>query len=188
MAQARADWRAEQPFLDPDRLVFIDETGTSTNMTRTRGRCMRGERLLGYAPQGHWKITTFVSGLRSTGIIAPLAIDCPMNSAIFRLYVERFLVPELNQGDIVILDNLSSHKAVGIRDLIEARGAELRFLPPYSPDLNPIEQAIAKLKAHLRRAAERTTDALWSRIGQIIDTFTPAECVNFLKHSGYGST
>lgn len=155
-------------------------------MTRTHGRCARGERLLGYAPHGHWKTTTFVSGLRLTGIVAPLVIDCPMNSMIFRLYVEQCLVPELNEGDIVILDNLSSHKAARVRHLIEARGAELRFLPPYSPDLNPIEQAIAKLKAHLRSAAERTIDTLWTRIGQIIDTFTPTECANYLRNAGYG--
>jgi transposase len=185
VAQARADWRAEQPRLDPRRLVFLDETGASTNLTRTHGRCPRGERLLGYAPHGHWKTTTFVSGLRLTGIVAPLVIDCPMNSMIFRLYVEQCLLPELNEGDIVILDNLSSHKAANVRALIEAKGAELRFLPPYSPDLNPIEQAIAKLKAHLRRAAERTLDTLWTRIGQIIDTVTPTEAANYLRDAGY---
>lgn len=157
-------------------------------MTRLRGRCPRGERLLGYAPRGHWLTTTFVSGLSLSGIIAPLVIDCPMNGAIFRQYVEQCLAPELSQGDILICDNLSSHKAPGVRDIIEARGAALKFLPPYSPDLNPIEQAIAKLKAHLRKAAQRNVDGLWTQIGKIIDTYTSEECENYFRNSGYGPT
>jgi transposase len=173
--------------LDPHKLIFLDETGTSTNMTRLRGRSARGERLLGYAPHGHWLTTTFISGLRLSGIVAPLVIDCPMNGTIFHQYVEEILLPELSTGDIVILDNLSSHKAAGVREMIEAKGATLKFLPPYSPDLNPIEQAIAKLKAHLRKAAQRTVDGVWTHIGKIIDTFTPQECANYFANSGYRS-
>ncbi len=154
-------------------------------MVRTHGRCKRGDRLLGYAPHGYWKIATFISGLRLSGIVAPLVIDCPMNSMIFRQYVEECLVPVLSEGDIVILDNLSSHKAAGVRAMIEARGAELRFLPPYSPDLNPIEQAISKIKAHMRKAAARNFDAICENLGRIIDTFTHQECKNFLTNSGY---
>jgi transposase len=154
-------------------------------MVRTHGRSLRGKRLLGYAPHGHWKVATLVCGLRSTGIIAPMLLDCPMNSAIFRQYVEQCLVPELKPGDIVILDNLSSHKVSGVRETIEAAGAELRYLPPYSPDLNPIEQAISKIKAHLRKAAARSFDGLCENIGRIIDTFTQAECHNFIQNSGY---
>lgn len=157
-------------------------------MVRTHGRSLRGKRLLGYAPHGHWKVATFVSGLRSTGIVAPMLLDCPMNSAIFRQYVEQCLLPELKPGDIVILDNLSSHKASGVREMIEARGAQLRFLPPYSPDLNPIEQAISKIKAHLRKAAARSFDGLCENIGRIIDAFTATECRNFIRNSGYAST
>ena len=141
--------------LDPKKLIFLDETGTSTNMVRTHGRSLRSERLLGYAPFGHWMTSTFVSGLRLSGIVAPWLIDCPMNSMIFRYYVEKHLAPVLSEGDIVILDNLSSHKAAGVREIIEAKGATIRFLPPYSPDLNPIEQAISKIKAFLRKAAAR---------------------------------
>lgn len=185
VAKARDIWRSEQSALDPHKLIFIDETGTSTNMTRLRGRSLRGDRLLGYAPHGHWLTTTFVSGLRLSGIVAPLAIDCPMNGMIFRQYVEEILLPELSPGDIVILDNLSSHKTAGVREMIEEKGATLKFLPPYSPDLNPIEQAISKLKAHLRKAAQRTVDGVWTHIGKIIDTFTAKECANYFANSGY---
>ncbi len=188
VAQARDLWRSEQSALDPHKLIFIDETGTSTSMTRLRRRSVRGERLLGCAPHGHWLTTTFVSGLRLSGIVAPLAIDCPMNGTVFHQYVEEILLPELTPGDIVVLDNLSSHKAVGVRYTIEAKGAELKFLPPYSPDLNPIEQAISKLKARLRKAAQRTFDGVWTHIGKIIDTVTPQECANSFANSGYRPT
>ena len=185
MAAARALWKANQALLDPARLVFIDETGTSTNMARPRGRCRRGERLIGKVPHGHWKITTFVAGLRHNGITAPFVNDKPMNSLIFRTYLERCLVPTLNPGDIVVMDNLSSHKSEEVREIVEAAGAGLLYLPPYSPDLNPIEQAFAKVKAHLRKAAERSIPALWDRIGAILDTFSAAECRNFFSHDGY---
>lgn len=185
MAAARQDWAAAQKWLDPDRLVFIDETGTSTNMARLRGRCLKGERLVGKVPHGHWKITTFVAGLRRDAITAPFVIDRPMNSAIFKAYLERCLVPALRPGDIVVMDNLSSHKGDEVSEIIQAAGASLLYLPPYSPDFNPIEQAFSKLKAHLRKAAERSVPDLWDRIGTILDTFPAAECRNFFTHAGY---
>ena len=188
MAEARAAWIAAQPGLDPSRLVFIDETGTSTNMARLRGRARRGCRVVGRVPWGHWKIVTFVAALRQDAITAPFVIDRAMTSAIFIEYVRHCLVPTLSPGDIVVMDNLQPHKNAKVRELIEAAGAELRFLPAYSPDLNPIEQAFSKLKAHLRKAQERSVDALWQRIGKLLDLFQPAECANFFKNSGYART
>jgi transposase len=188
VAEARQRWKEDQPALDPARLVFIDETGTSTNMARRRGRCRRGERLVGRVPHGHWKITTFVAGLRCDAVTAPFVIDRPMNGAIFRTYLERCLIPTLAPGDIVIMDNLPAHKVAGVRETIEAAGARLVYLPPYSPDFNPIEQFFAKLKALLRKAAERSIDALWDRIGLLLDAFSPEECRNYLRHAGYAST
>jgi transposase len=185
VAAGRERWRAGQRLLDPSRLIFIDETGTSTNMARLRGRARRGARLIGKVPHGHWKITTFVAGLRCDAIIAPFVIDKPMNSVIFKAYLEQCLVPTLRQGDIVVMDNLSSHKSQEVRQTIEAAGAVLLYLPPYSPDFNPIEQAFSKLKAQLRKAAERSIPALWDRIGDILDTFSATECRNFFRHAGY---
>ena len=187
VAEARQRWKEDQPALDPARLVFIDETGTSTNMARLRGRCRRGERLVGRVPHGHWKITTFVAGLRCDAVTAPFVIDRPMNGLIFRTYLEHCLIPTLTPGDIVIMDNLPAHKVAGVRETIEAVGARLVYLPPYSPDFNPIEQFFAKLKALLRKAAERSVDALWDRIGQLLDAFSPEECGNYLRHAGYAS-
>lgn len=185
MAAARAAWRAEQPRLDPKKLVFIDETGCATNMARTRGRCARGARLKDQVPHGHWKITTFIAGLRVDGLTAPMALDGAMNGDWFKAYVEQVLVPTLSPGDIVVMDNLSSHKSEGVRAAIEAAKAELRYLPPYSPDLNPIEQAFSKLKAHLRKHAERCIESLWRRIGELIPEFSQTECRNFFQHAGY---
>ena len=185
VAEQRADWRAKQGEMSPARLVFVDETGAATNMARRYGRSPRGQRLDGPIPHGHWKSTTFVGGLTTRGFVAPYVLDGAMNGAIFRAWVEQMLAPELRPGDIVIMDNLAAHKVAGIREAIEARGAELRYLPPYSPDLNPIEQAFAKLKALLRKAAERTVDGLWNAIGQLLDLFPPAECANYLANSGY---
>ena len=165
--------------------MFIDETWAKTNMARTHGRCPRGQRLRMGAPHGHWKTTTFTAGLTTRGMIAPFVLGGPINGQAFEAYTEQVLVPELRPGDIVIMDNLASHKGPRIRTLIEAAGAELRFLPPYSPDFNPIENAFAKLKAMLRKAAERTVDALWTAIGRIIDTFTPDECANYFSACGY---
>jgi len=154
-------------------------------MARTRGRAKRGCRVVGRVPHGHWKITTFVAGLRCDGVSAPFVIDRPMNSAIFLAYVTQSLVPTLKPGDIVILDNLKPHKAKGVREAIEAAGATVRYLPPYSPDLNPIELAFAKLKALLRKAAERTIEALWVRIGKLLDNYSSQECANYFRHDGY---
>jgi transposase len=170
------------------RLIFIDETGAATNMVRRYARSPRGLRAKGYAPNGHWKTTTFVAGLTSSGIIAPLVVDQPMNRAIFTQYVRQFLAPELKPGDIVIMDNLSSHKGFEVEAAIARRGARLLFLPPYSPDLNPIEMAFAKLKTMLRAAAERTRDDLWNRIGALLDRFNPVECSNYFRHAGYASS
>ena len=188
MAEHRRLWRIWQPFMDPERLVFIDETGASTNMVRRYGWAPRGERLVQATPHGHWCTTTFVAGLRSTGLVAPLVLDGPMNGQAFLAYMEQVLAPTLRPDDVVVMDNLGAHKVAGVTDAIRAVGASLLFLPPYSPDLNPIEQAFAKLKALLRRAAARTRDALWTTIGQLISEFSPAECRNYLANSGYEST
>ena len=181
----REEWFDGQLDLDPERLVFIDETWASTNMARRHGRCQRGERLRSGVPHGHWKTTTLVAGLRRTGMVAPMVLDGPINRDAFVAYVRQVLVPGLSPGDIVIMDNLSSHKAPAARDAIEAAGAKLLFLPPYSPDFNPIEQAFSKLKAHLRKAAERTIHALWDAIGRILDLYSPQECANYFANAGY---
>ena len=186
MADARQRWKAGQAGLDVKRLVFVDETGTSTKMVRTRGRCRRGLRLIGKSPWGHWKTTTFTAGLRCDGLVAPWVLDGPMNGEAFLVYVEKVLAPCLSQGDIVVIDNLSAHKVEGVRAKIDAKGAMLIYLPPYSPDLNPIEIAFAKVKALLRKAAARTRDSLWDAIGQVLNAFTPDECANYLAHAGYG--
>ena len=174
--------------LDPARLVFIDETATSTNMVRVRGRCARGERLVASVPHGHWKTITFLAGLRHDGIVAPFVIDGAMNGPAFLAYVEQCLAPSLGRGDIVIMDNLPVHKVAGVQEAIEAVGAKLMYLPPYSPDLNPIEMAFSKFKALLRKAAERTISGLLRRIGRIAKSFSPRECRNFLRHAGYVQT
>jgi transposase len=169
-------------------LVFVDETWATTNMARRHGRAPRGQRLIARVPHGHWQTTTFVAGLRQDGITAPCVFDGAINGRSFRAWVEQFLAPTLRPGDIVVLDNLSSHKVVGVREAIEARGASVRHLPPYSPDLNPIEQTFSKLKAHLRKAAARSRETLWKTIGQVLDTITPTECQNYISHAGYCST
>jgi transposase len=181
----REAWRESQDKLDRDRLVFIDETWASTNMARTHGRCLRGERLRASVPHGHWKTTTCVAALTTRGIIAPWVFDGPINRDAFETYVEKVLVPELPASAIVVMDNLSSHKGPRIREMIEAAGATLLYLPPYSPDFNPIENAFAKLKANLRKAAERTVGGLWDAIGRIVDTYTPAESTNYFAAAGY---
>lgn len=165
--------------------MFIDETWASTKMARTHGRALRGERLRSPIPHGHWKTTTFVAGLRVSGMVAPMVLDGPINGVAFQAYVDQVLVPELAPGDIVVMDNLGSHKGAGVRAAIEAVGASLLYLPPYSPEFNPIENAFAKLKAMLRKAAARTVEALWNIIGRIVDTFTPAECANYFAAAGY---
>lgn len=167
---------------------FIDETWTSTNMARRYGRSPRGERLRMATPHGHWKTTTFVGALTLRGFIAPWVLDGPINRDAFETYVAKVLVPELRSGDVVVMDNLSSHKGPKVRELIEAIGAELRHLPPYSPDFNPIEMAFSKLKALLRKAAERTVDGLWNAIGTLIGIFEPEECRNYFAAAGYDAT
>ena len=181
-------WADGQTKLDPERLVFIDETGTQhqhgpsarpSSARRTTGRKNPA--------QGHWKTTTFVAGLRSDALTAPCVIDGPMNGNTFLAYVEQILAPSLKPGDIVVLDNLSAHKVAGVREAVEAAGARLLYLPPYSPDFNPIEQLLAKIKALLRKAAERSVDGLWSPIASLLDAFTPQECANYLRNVGYAS-
>jgi transposase len=185
---AREAWRENQASLDPAHLVFIDETATATNMTRLRGRSVEGQRLVGKTPHGHRKTTTFVAALRNDGITAPLVIDGAMNGETFVQYVEQFLVPTLTPKDIVVMDNLSVHKVAGVKQAIESAGASVLYLPPYSPDLNPIEMVFSKLKALLRKASERTVGKLWDRIGELLATFSSQECQNYLAHQGYGST
>ena len=165
--------------------MFLDETGASTNMVRRTGWGPRGARVVVRAPHGHWKTTTFVAGLRASGIVAPFVLDGPINRVAFETYIARVLAPELRPGDVVVMDNLSSHKGPRVRAMIEAAGASLMYLPPYSPALNPIEMAFAKLKALLRSAAERTVDALWDRIGTLLDVFAPNECARYLIAAGY---
>lgn len=181
----RQDWFDGQLDLDPAKLVFIDETGLSTKMSRLRGRALRGERCRSAVPHGHWKTTTFTGALRLSGMTAPMVLDGAMNGANFRAYVDQVLVPTLNPGDIVVMDNLPAHKAEGVRQAIEQAGAELRYLPPYSPDFNPIENAFSKLKAHLRARAERSVGALWNSVGDIVKLFEPQECANYFAAAGY---
>jgi transposase len=174
--------------MDPARFVFLDETGTATNMARRYGRSLSHRRLVAAVPHGHWCTTTFVAGLRQTGIIAPLVLDGPMTGPAFRAYVEQVLAPALEPGDVVVLDNLGAHKVDGIRQAIKAAGASILYLPPYSPDLNPIEQLFAKLKALLRKAAARTKDQLWSALASLLTSVAADECARYLSHCGYGST
>jgi transposase len=188
VARRRARWQTHQGKLDVRRLVFIDETWAKTNMTRTHGWCRRGQRLNAKAPYGHWKTLTFLAALRHDRIDAPAVFDGPINAVRFLAYVEQILAPTLGPNDIVILDNLGSHKGVAVRQAIRATGARVFFLPPYSPDLNPIEQVFSKLKRLLKKAEERTVEATWRRIGSLLDAFSPHECANYLRNSGYAST
>lgn len=165
--------------------MFIDETWAATNMTRLYGRAPKGKRLLAAIPHGHWKTTTFIGALRCDGLTAPMVVDGAVNGDVFRAYVEQVLAPTLKPGDIVVMDNLQSHKVEGVRAAIEAAGAELRYLPPYSPDMNPIEQAFAKLKTLLRKVEARTVDALWTAIGQLVACITAQDCRNLFRNCGY---
>jgi transposase len=166
--------------------VFVDETWAKTNMTRTHGRAPRGQRLIAHVPHGRWTTTTFLAGLRSDGIVAPCVIDGPINGSIFLAWIVQFLVPTLRVGDIVVFDNLGSHKGQLVRRAIRDAGAHRLLLPPYSPDLNPIEQVFAKLKTLLRKADERSIAAVWNRIGSLLDQFSSAECAAYIRHAGYG--
>jgi transposase len=181
----RGEWQAAQPALDPEKLVFVDETWASTNVARTHGRCPKGERLVMDVPHGHWQTTTFVSALRATGLTAPMVVDGAMTGDLFAAYVEQQLVPTLRPGDVVVMDNLACHKRPGVRRAIEGAGCELRLLPPYSPDLNPIEKAFSKLKALLRKAAKRSIESLWTYLGQVLGEFGPDECRNYFRSCGY---
>jgi transposase len=187
VARRRYWWHKYQSWIDPSRLVFIDETWTKTNMAPLRGWADKGERLKAFVPHGHWKTLTFLAALRHDGITAPCVLDGPVNGASFLAYVEQFLLPTLKPGDIVVLDNLGSHKSEAVRKAVKSAGARLLFLPPYSPDLNPIEQVFAKMKHLLRKAKERTVEATWKRIGALLDKFTAAECSNYFSNAGYGS-
>jgi transposase len=187
VARRRAQWTKYQDRIEPERLVFIDETWTRTDMAPLRGWAPRGHRLTAKVPHGRWKTTTFLAALRHDRIDAPWFIEGPIDGESFRLYVEKVLLPTLRPGDIVILDNLGSHKSKAVRQLIRSAGAKLFFLPKYSPDLNPIEQVFAKLKHLLRKAAARTVDAVCTAIGDALQAFTPEECSNYLTNSGYRS-
>ena len=188
MAQQRAEWRVRQVGLDPDRLVFLDETSAKTNMTRPRGRSLQGTRLVAKVPYGHWQTTTFLAALRTSGLTAPLVIDGAINGELFLAYIRQHLVPTLREGDIVIMDNLVCHKQAGVRKAIEAVGATVLYLPPYSPDLNPIENAFSKFKWLLKSSGERTVSALWQRCGKLLDNFPETECRNYFRHCGYDAT
>ena len=188
VARRRLQWATYQGHIAPQRLVFIDETWTKTNMAPLRGWAPRGQRLKGRVPQGKWKTMTFLAALRHDRIEAPWLLDGPIDGASFRTYVETVLVPTLNRGDIVIMDNLGSHKGSPIRRAIRGAGAKLFFLPKYSPDLNPIEQVFAKLKHLLRKLAPRTPEAIYQAVAQLLDQYTPQECANHFENAGYGPT
>jgi len=187
IARKRRRWKAHQARIAASRLVFLDETWVKTNMAPLRGWGPRGQRLPAKVPYGHWQTLTFIAALRHDRVEAPLVIDGPLNGAIFTAYVEQALAPTLRPGDVVILDNLGSHKGKAARQAIRDKGAHLLFLPPYSPDLNPIEQLFAKLKHLMRKAEERAHEATWRRVGQLLDLVCPSECANYLKNAGYAS-
>ena len=188
VAERRAQWQVWQTGLDPDRLVFLDETWVKTNMTRPRGRAPAGERLVCHVPHGHWKTTTFLAALRVSGLTAPLVVDGAINGAIFKAWIEQQLVPTLRRGDLVVMDNLASHKVAGVRQAIEQAGAEVAYLPPYSPDLNPIETVFSKFKWYVRSQSERSMEGLWKLCGHLVNQFQEAECRRHFRHCGYRYT
>jgi transposase len=188
VVEARRQWAAEQLKFDPDRVVFLDETWAKTNMTRTYGRSERGTRLVESVPYGRWETTTFLGAMRSTGFVAPWCVEGAINGALLQAWVEQHLVKVLRPGDIVVMDNLSSHKGSGVIAAIQNAGASVRYLPPYSPDLDPIELAFSKFKKLFRDGARRTTEKLWQLCGQVLDLFTETECRNYLQHCGYRDT
>ena len=186
VAAARAALKSEQSKLKTPKLVFIDETSVTTKMVRQYGRAPVGERLVAKVPHGHWKTLTFIAGLRVDGMTAPYVIDGAMDGPAFLAYIESVLAPTLRKGDIVFMDNLRTHKVDGVVAALAAVGAKVRYLPAYSPDLNPIEMAFSKLKTALRKGAARTVEALWKLIGRLMKTFAPDECANYFRHAGYG--
>ena len=185
VARQRSDWQAHQAEIDPQRLIFLDETWAKTNMTRRYGRSPKGQPLREKTPCGRWKTTTFLGALCTTGFVAPVCVEGAINGRIFLRWIEQQLVPTLKPGDIVVLDNLSSHKVAGVAEAIRAAGAEVRYLPPYSPDLNPIELAFSKFKKLLRDGAQRTEEGLWQLCGRVLNLFTEQECRGYFKHCGY---
>ena len=185
MARERRRFRVWQRFMDSTCFVFVDETGIATTLTRRYGRCRGGKRLVDAVPYGPWKTTTFVAGLRQDGVVAPLVLDGPMTGEMFCASVEQMLAPSLEPGAVVVMDNFQAHKVAGVEAAIRAVGASLLYLPPYSPDLNPIEQLFAKFKALLRKSAARTQEVLWSTIGQLLEQFSPDECANYFANCGY---
>lgn len=185
MAERRARWVLWRAGIDPRRLIFIDETWAKTNMTRLRGRAVRGERLIAKVPHGHRSTTTLIGALSIDGVRCSTVVDGPVNGEIFRAFVDVVLCPALRPGDIVVMDNLSSHKGAGVRRSIEAAGAVLAYLPPYSPDYNPIEPTFSKVKQLLRGLAARTRTSLWESMPPILDAVTPNDAKNFFKHCGY---
>lgn len=185
MAERRAEWVVKQSGLDPGKLLFLDEFGAKTNFTRTHGRSLEGTRLVAKVPYGHWKSTTFVGALGLRGWVAPLTIDGALNGELFRSYVEQHLAPQLCEGDVLICDNLSSHKVAGVREALQKVGAEILYLPPYSPDFNPIEQAFAKLKAFFRAFRPRTFEHVCELMAAALGLFLRDECANYVKHCGY---
>lgn len=188
MASQRAAWVLQQAGLDPDKLVFLDETSAKTNMVRLYGRSPQGQRLVEKVPYGHWKSTTFLAALRSTGLTAPMVIDGAMNGPLFLAYLRQILIPTLKPGDVVVMDNLPAHKVAGVKEIVEKAGAQVLYLPPYSPDLNPIELVFSKLKWLLRSAQERDVEKLWKTCGALMDRFSPNESRNYLNHCGYRAT
>ena len=187
-AQREAWINRRRPFFNQSlpRLIFIDETSTNTKLTKRTGWAPVGQRYEAYAPFGSWKTQTFIAGLRCHEMIAPWIVNAPMNMQIFEVYIETQLAPELSKGDVVILDNVAFHKSKRAEELVRERGAWLLFLPPYSPDLNPIEMAYSKLKTLLRKRAARTFDEISDALGEICDLFNPSECLNFFNAAGYG--
>lgn len=188
MAEQRSAWHVELSGIDPEKLVFIDEAGARTNMTRERGRGLRGQRVVADTPHGHWKTTTMISGVRLDGACASMVLDGATDADAFRAYVEQVLVPALRAGDVVVMDNLQPHKAAGVREMIESAGATLLYLPPYSPDFNPIENMWSKVKQFLKSVAARTFDALCDAIAEALRLVTPDDCVGFFNHCGYPAT
>ena len=190
VTKARVEWvEGRQPIMREQqaRLIFLDETSTNTKLTRLRGRYRKGERLKATAPFGHWCTQTLIAGMKSNGLVAPFVVNAPMNRVIFDTYVETQLAPQIGKGDVIILDNLAAHKSEKAESILRAKGAWFLFLPPYSPDLNPIEMAFSKLKAHLRKIKARTIDDLWKAIGNICNLFNPDECSNYFNAAGYGA-
>jgi transposase len=185
VASKREEWKQMQKALDIKRLVFIDETWTKTNMTPLYGRAEIGKRVIDYVSHGHWKTTTFLAALRHDGLTAPLVVDGAINGELFLEYVKQQLVPTLRKGDIVVMDNLSSHKVAGVKEAIESVGAGVLYLPPYSPDFNPIELVFSKLKTMVRKAKLRKMDELWKKLGELCDIFSQQECQNYFRHAGY---